>query len=59
VIGSIDLRGGEHVREIVLSESGGDRTNIAFDSIVRGPSAMSTEEQRALGVTAERPVPPL
>ncbi len=46
VIGGIELRGGEFVRQITIREASGDQTDIAFSGIVTGPSALQPEEAR-------------
>ncbi|HEV7814447.1 MAG TPA: outer membrane lipoprotein carrier protein LolA [Janthinobacterium sp.] len=47
-IGGIALDGGAYVRHIVISEAGGDRTEIAFSGIQAGAAAMTPEEAAAL-----------
>jgi len=43
-VGSITLDGGVYVKNIVINEAGGDRTQIAFSSIQTGEDAMSADE---------------
>jgi len=43
-IGTIKLDGGAYVKNIVMSEAGGDKTSIAFSAIQTGESAMTKEE---------------
>lgn len=43
-IGAITLDGGAYVRNIHISESGGDRTDIAFSAISTGEKALAAEE---------------
>jgi len=43
-IGGIKLDGGAYVKNIVISEAGGDRTSIVFSGIESGEAAMSAEE---------------
>src|SRR5476649_2775748 len=43
-IGGIRLDGGAYVKNIVISEAGGDRTSIVFSGIESGEPAMSAEE---------------
>jgi Outer membrane lipoprotein carrier protein LolA-like len=43
-VGSITLDGGVYVKNIVINEAGGDRTQITFSSIQTGADAMSADE---------------
>lgn len=43
-IGSIALDGGVYVKNIVINEAGGDRTQIVFSAIQTGEGAMSADE---------------
>lgn len=43
-IGTIKLDGGAYVKNIVMSEAGGDRTSIVFSAIQTGETAMTKEE---------------
>ena len=43
-IGGIKLDGGAYVKNIVISEAGGDRTSIVFSGIETGEAAMTAEE---------------
>lgn len=43
-IGTIKLEGGAYVKNIVMSENSGDRTNIVFSDIKTGESALTAEE---------------
>jgi hypothetical protein len=43
-IGAISLDGGAYVRNIVINEAGGDRTEIVFSDIKTGPGAITAEE---------------
>jgi hypothetical protein len=43
-IGSITLDGGVYVKNIVINEASGDRTQIVFSSIQTGVDAMSGDE---------------
>ena len=43
-IGTIKLDGGAYVKNIVMSESGGDKTSIVFSAIQTGETAMTKEE---------------
>lgn len=43
-IGTIKLDGGAYVKNIVMSEAGGDRTSIVFSAIQTGEAAMTREE---------------
>lgn len=43
-IGTIKLDGGAYVRNIVMSEAGGDQTNIVFSAIQTGEGALTREE---------------
>jgi hypothetical protein len=43
-IGSFAIEGGEYVKNITITESNGDRTNIVFSSIQTGNGAMTQEE---------------
>jgi hypothetical protein len=43
-IGTIKLDGGAYVKNIVMSEAGGDRTNIVFSAIQTGEAALTREE---------------
>jgi hypothetical protein len=43
-IGTIKLDGGAYVKNIVMSEAGGDKTSIVFSAIQTGESAMTKEE---------------
>ena len=43
-IGSIALDGGVYVKNIVISEASGDRTDIVFSAIQTGDGAMSADE---------------
>jgi hypothetical protein len=43
-IGAIALDGGAYVRNIVIIEAGGDRTEIVFSDIKPGPGALTAEE---------------
>ncbi|WP_295996437.1 outer membrane lipoprotein carrier protein LolA [Rugamonas sp.] len=43
-IGGIKLDGGAYVKNIVLSEAGGDRTSIVFSAIETGDAAMTADE---------------
>ena len=43
-IGTIKLDGGAYVKNIVMSEAGGDKTSIVFSAIQSGESAMTKEE---------------
>ena len=44
VISSVILNGGVYVKSIVISETGGDRTEIVFSAIETGDSAMNADE---------------
>lgn len=43
-IGAISLEGGAYVKNIVIQEAGGDRTDIVFSDIKTGPAAVLPEE---------------
>jgi Outer membrane lipoprotein carrier protein LolA-like len=43
-VGSMTLDGGVYVKNIVINEAGGDRTQITFSSIQTGADAMSADE---------------
>ena len=43
-IGTIKLDGGTYVKNIVMSEAGGDRTHIVFSAIQTGEGALTKEE---------------
>jgi hypothetical protein len=43
-IGTIKLEGGAYVKNIVMSEAGGDKTNIVFSAIQTGETALTKEE---------------
>ncbi|HAT33101.1 MAG TPA: hypothetical protein DCW29_20320 [Janthinobacterium sp.] len=43
-IGGIRLEGGTYVKNIGISEAGGDRTNIVFSAIQTGDAAITAEE---------------
>nr|WP_315395896.1 outer membrane lipoprotein carrier protein LolA [uncultured Duganella sp.] len=43
-IGTIKLDGGAYVKNIVMSEAGGDKTNIVFSAIQTGETALTKEE---------------
>jgi outer membrane lipoprotein-sorting protein len=43
-IGTIKLEGGNYVRNIVMSQAGGDTTNIVFSAIQTGETALTKEE---------------
>ena len=43
-IGSIALDGGLYVKNIVISEAGGDRTDIVFSAIQTGDGALTADE---------------
>ena len=43
-IGSIALDGGVYVKNIVISETGGDRTDIVFSAIQTGDGALTADE---------------
>ena len=43
-IGGIKLDGGAYVKNIVISEAGGDRTSIVFSGIETGDAALTAEE---------------
>ena len=43
-IGTIRLEGGTYVKNIVMSEASGDRTEIVFSDIKTGESALTAEE---------------
>ena len=43
-IGSIALDGGVYVKNIVISEAGGDRTDIVFSAIQTGDGALTADE---------------
>ncbi|USX22490.1 outer membrane lipoprotein carrier protein LolA [Oxalobacteraceae bacterium OTU3REALA1] len=43
-IGTIRLDGGAYVKNIVMSEAGGDKTSIVFSAIQTGEAAMTKEE---------------
>nr|WP_315217818.1 outer membrane lipoprotein carrier protein LolA [uncultured Duganella sp.] len=43
-IGTIKLDGGAYVKNIVMSEAGGDKTNIVFSAIQTGEAALTKEE---------------
>ncbi|HWW73393.1 MAG TPA: outer membrane lipoprotein carrier protein LolA [Duganella sp.] len=43
-IGTIKLDGGAYVKNIVMSEAGGDKTSIVFSAIQTGETAMTREE---------------
>ena len=43
-IGTIKLDGGAYVKNIVMSESGGDKTSIVFSAIQTGETALTKEE---------------
>ena len=43
-IGTIKLDGGAYVKNIVMSEAGGDKTSIVFSAIQTGEAAMTKEE---------------
>lgn len=43
-IGTIKLDGGAYVKNIVMSEAGGDKTSIVFSAIQTGEAAMTREE---------------
>ena len=43
-IGTIKLDGGAYVKNIVMSEAGGDKTSIVFSAIQTGETAMTKEE---------------
>ncbi len=47
VIGSIELIGGEYVRQINISDASGDHTAITFANFAPGESAFKPEELRA------------
>jgi len=47
-IGSISLDGGIYVKNIVITESSGDRTSIVFSEIKTGKGAMKPEESSQL-----------
>ena len=49
VIGTIELGGGEFVRQLIITEASGDRTIIAFTGFAAGLSALRPEELRAFG----------
>jgi Outer membrane lipoprotein carrier protein LolA len=43
-IGAIRLEGAEYVKNVVIDESGGDRTSIVFSAIQTGDGAMTMDE---------------
>jgi hypothetical protein len=43
-IGAITVEGDTYVRNITISEAGGDRTSIGFSAIQTGPGAMQPDE---------------
>ena len=43
-VGTIKLDGGAYVKNIVMSEAGGDKTSIVFSAIQTGEAAMTKEE---------------
>ncbi|HEY8099942.1 MAG TPA: outer membrane lipoprotein carrier protein LolA [Burkholderiaceae bacterium] len=43
-IGSITLEGGAYVKNITITEAGGDRTSIIFSAIQTGDTAMNADE---------------
>ena len=43
-IGTIKLEGGNYVKNIVMSQAGGDTTNIVFSAIQTGETALTKEE---------------
>ena len=43
-VSSVALEGGEHVKNITISEPSGDRTSIVFSKIQTGDGAMSVDE---------------
>jgi hypothetical protein len=43
-IGAIDLAGGAYVRQVIITESSGDRTTISFTGIETGDAAMTADE---------------
>ena len=43
-VGTIKLDGGAYVKNIVMSEAGGDKTSIVFSAIQTGETAMTKEE---------------
>lgn len=43
-IGAIDLAGGAYVRQVIITESSGDRTTISFTAIETGDAAMTADE---------------
>lgn len=49
VIGTIELGGGEFVRQLIITEASGDRTIIAFTGFAAGLAALRPEELRAFG----------
>ncbi|OGB23128.1 MAG: hypothetical protein A3I66_08975 [Burkholderiales bacterium RIFCSPLOWO2_02_FULL_57_36] len=46
-IGGVQIEGAAFVRNIVISEAGGDRTSIAFSGMVSGTAAFTAEEAKA------------
>jgi hypothetical protein len=43
-IGAIELAGGAYVRQVIITESSGDRTTILFSAIETGDAAMTADE---------------
>ena len=46
-IGGVQIEGGAFVRNIVISEAGGDRTSIVFFGMTSGATALTPEEAKA------------
>ena len=46
-IGGVQIEGGTFVRNIVISEAGGDRTSIVFSGMASGEAAFTAEEAKA------------
>jgi hypothetical protein len=46
-IGGVQIEGAAFVKNIVISEAGGDRTNIVFSGMTSGDAALTAEEAKA------------
>lgn len=46
-IGGVQIEGAAFVRNIVISEAGGDRTSIVFSDMVSGDAVLTAEEAKA------------
>jgi hypothetical protein len=47
MIGGVQIEGGAFVRNIIINETGGDRTDIVFSGMASGEAALTAEDMKA------------